>query len=78
MQQLSDEELIKATLDLLKNRSVRLMLRQIAADIDVTYEWICKFHQGFYLKNPPEHKKVISKVERLNKYLVSKLNPTLP
>lgn len=64
--------MIEATLNLLKNRSAQLMLKQISAEADISYEWLCKFHQGKI--DEPKHPKVIKKIEKLNKYLVSKLN----
>lgn len=69
------QELLEATLNLLKNRSAQLMLKQVSAEAKIPYEWLCKFHQGKI--DDPKHPKVIKKIERLNKYLVSKLNPTL-
>lgn len=69
------EDLFEATLNMLKNRSAQLMLKQIAADTGIKYPWLCAYHQG-RLKN--EYKtSAKDTIEKLNKYLVSKLNPTL-
>lgn len=70
------EELFNTTLDLLKNRSAQLMLKQIAADTGIKYSWICALHNG-RLKNEYNKSTSINKIEKLNKYLVSKLNLTL-
>lgn len=74
-QETQNNTLMGATLQLLQNRSAKIMLKQIAAEAELPYEWLCKFHQGKL--EEPKHPKVIKKIEKLNKYLVSKLNPTL-
>lgn len=88
---MNEEELIKhrlieATLSMLENRSVKIMLKQIVAEVNngvedkkerITIDWLYKFKQGTEVYDDPKHPKVINKIERLNKYLVSKLNPTL-
>lgn len=68
------EELAQSTLNLLRNRSAQLMLKQIAAEAGLKEEWLKKFHQG---EIDGKYKTSLEKIERLNKYLVSKLNPTL-
>lgn len=79
-------ELIEATLKMLHTRSANIMLKQIVSELNeglkdkkekITLDWLYKFKQGTEIYDDPKHPKVISKIERLNKYLVSKLNPTL-
>lgn len=78
------EEFINTTLTMLQNRSARIMLKQIAAELSsidnernlhkkecISYEWICKFNQGKIDK--PDHPKVEAKIQRLFEYLVSKV-----
>jgi len=65
-------ELIEETLNLLRNRSAQIVLKQIAFDTSVSYEWLCKFHQGKIKE--PKHKKVEVKIQALHDYLVSKVN----
>ncbi len=70
------DEFFDSTLNLLKNRSAQIMLKQIAKETKIPYPWICAFHQGI-IKNKYNVKKGEKYLERLNQYLVSKLNPTL-
>lgn len=69
-----DIDVFEATLNLLRNRSAQLMLKQIAADTGIKYPWLCAFHQG-RLKG--EYNTSKDTINKLNKYLVSKLNPQL-
>lgn len=69
-----DDNIFEATYNLLRNRSAQLMLKQIAADTSIKYSWLCAFHQG-RLKG--EYNTSKDTIFKLNKYLVSKLNPTL-
>lgn len=69
-----DQDITEITRNLLKHRSAQLMLKQVAAEIGVSEEWVKKFHQG---KIDGDYKTSKAKIDKLNKYLVSKLNPTL-
>lgn len=77
------QELIKTTLLMLENRSVKVMLKQIVAEVNqgvedkkeqITIDWLYKFKQGTEVYDDPKHPKVINKIMRLNQYLVSKVN----
>lgn len=67
-------ELAESTLNLLRGRTNNLLLKQIASESGLKLEWIKKFQQG---KIKDKYNVDGNKIERLNKYLVSKLNPTL-
>jgi len=62
--------LYEKTLSLIKNRPARISLQQITDDlnkknIEVSYSWICKFHQG-EITNPS-----YLTLQALHDYLVS-------
>lgn len=70
----TEPDLFESTLNLLLNRSAQIMLKQIAADTGIKYSWICALHNK-RLKNEYSTPKCKKNLEKLNKYLVSKLKP---
>lgn len=64
-------DMAQKTLDLLRNRSAQVMLKQISADTSISYYWLCKFHQG---KIDDKYKVSDNKIQKLHEYLVSKVN----
>lgn len=65
----TENTLLMDTLRLLQNRSAKIMLKQISADTNLSYSWICAFHNE---KVPDyKHPKVEAKIRKLHDYLVS-------
>lgn len=73
-----NQPLLEQTLELLRNRSAQIMLKQIARETKLSYPWICAFHLGKIIDY--KHPKVEAKINKLYKYLIEKQKeqPKLP
>lgn len=63
------QDLAQETLTLLKEYSKKVMLKQIAGELQLSKDWLFKFHQG---KIDSLYKPSAAKIKKLNEFLVSK------